>query len=209
MVLHNDKWAKKAKRAVERRKGITKPHSQTQNRSDGPTVERLDMGRPEAAEAQASEVSASTSESDDDSFEFDSGDEGQFIKHSASTPTQTAAAVVQDKTPWRRGAVPPPGHSVVSARQAQTAENLDDEEEPQAKAKVDKRFARRKLLDNSSRYEESVLDPYLQPVGNRITLLILKCSTDERQKSRQTQRTMLNCQARHSQIPTRSSVCRI
>lgn len=159
--MHNDKWAKKAKRANERRKGV--PSTRGRGREIAPNVtDRLDMNRP-AADLDVPASLESDTDSSDDSFEFDSGDEGKNEQEKAlaaaarlalaptiSTSQREDAAKTRAPVPEMKSTAAVSGHMV-----------QQDHEHP----KVDKRFARRKLLDNSSRYEEPVLDPYLQLDG--------------------------------------------
>ena len=145
MVLHNDKWAKKAKRAVERRKGITRRPGNDVPR----TIGKLELDRDVE---DNSDAPSESSEASDDSFEFDSGEEGKTeaekAQWRASAPKIDAA---QEQAPTAK-------------LQATKVTQPPARNEPPAVPKVDKRFARRKLYDNSSRYEDFI-DPYLQVEG--------------------------------------------
>ena len=154
MVLHNDKWAKKAKRANERRHGI----KSGRGRGNGPAtvLQPLDMHRADDETSLASGTDRTASSDDDDSsFEFDSGDEGKTTAERltrASLPRPVVAEATVRSGEEKSQTRP---HSAMPSRQEESSESM----------KQNKKYARRKLLDNSARYEEPVLDPYLQVVG--------------------------------------------
>lgn len=179
MVLHNDKWARKAKKAVERRKGTNSSRGRGRGTTVPNTLERLDMNRP-ADEVEENPSEGSDSSDGDDSFEFDSGDEGKFLDaelippvvptQSASQQSQTLSNTNQERQYGNTSQSQParvpsaPGNATTSSTHA----DLHNQS-----PKPDKRFARRKLVDNSSRYEEPVLDPYLVVAGE--VLVIFSC----------------------------------
>lgn len=151
MVLHNDKWAKKAKRAVERRKGISGNVRGASYQPDQ-TLARLDMGRDDE---QSSASESEESQKSGCSFEFDSGDEGKTEeerKRLAEHRTQDTSRDPKDTRP------------IIT----QTSEAPKSVSDTITTTRPDKRFARRRLVDNSSRYEEPTLDPYIQVAGRFI-----------------------------------------
>lgn len=182
MVLHNDKWTRKAKRANERRKGVSTGTGRGRGGgTPGQTLERLDMGRPDPEE-QEDETDSSGDSSHDNSFEFDSGDEGKTEQEKmAAVAMRSSANKVEPATSIsllldKRQA------SETSAASGKTKELAASEQHPTGAnafsqsiepPRVDKKFARRKLIDNSSRYEEAALDPYLKPEGKTFTIRVL------------------------------------
>lgn len=152
MVLHNDKWARKAKRASERRKGPTKiVHRKAQ---ESEPIASLELNRPELS-AEAEDHDALSSSASDDSFEFDSGDEGkteaeraQIAKNPRISNSESPIECTRTQYEVKKD---------VSESSIHAAESTYK--------KIDARYARRRLVDNSTRYEEPILDPYINVPG--------------------------------------------
>lgn len=154
MVLHNDKWVKKAKRAVERRKGIRHSASRGNSGQHEQSREPLEVGR--IASRDRNETlsdSEDSQESGDSPIEFDFGDEGktkeemETLRASEGPGVTRAPAVAEQR------------------RVIEKAKDSSASIQDTLPATVDKRYARRKLFDNSARYEEAVLDPYILAQG--------------------------------------------
>lgn len=151
MVLHNDKWAKKAKRAVERRKGGG-GRGRGIHHAPETSLDHLDMNR-DVTEDQPVPIDLQNSPTSEDSFEFDSADEGNgVIEKRDTTIAQSNKAITKHETV-----------SQTSTRHQES--NLVTEAQAEISLPIEKKFARRRLVDNSSRYEEPFLDPYLHQEG--------------------------------------------
>jgi hypothetical protein len=171
MVLHNNKWKRKATKLNNKKHGVS--NYKGKKTSETPTLELDDhpeaVRRRELAEAAINpqtQNSASIEEQESDTAsEFDFSENGDLDSDDLDdVPTSSRPIAPQPRRDDASRLTAAQG-ATFQARLSGTNTKSPDPKEIADASEGKSAFARRKLVDNSWRYEEEYFDPYLQKPG--------------------------------------------